>query len=96
MPKYIHHRFKVQRRVELQARDTGNRPFLLGVIWRTVSEADHQAVAESLLDKQQSDNRESEFRIAEEWPEGTLPRPIFRARARRKKPKRDILRVTSV
>lgn len=83
MPRSKPRRFKVQRRVEVKARDRSNKPFLLGVIWRVVNEADKVTTAESLLLKQAHDNPESEYRIAEEWPIGTLPRPIFRTKARR-------------
>lgn len=76
-------RFKVQRRVDLHARDRSNKRFLFAVIWRTVNEADKQITAESLLLKQKRDRPRSEFRLAEEWPIGAEPRPIFRMKARR-------------
>lgn len=82
MARSMQRRFKVQRRVDVHARDRSNKPFLLGVIWRTVNQADKQATAESLLLKQKADQPKTEFRLAEEWPLGTLIRPIFRTRPR--------------
>lgn len=82
MPQPKSRRFKVQRRVELKARDRSNKPFLLGVIWRSVNEVDRVATAETLLLKHQHDDPRTEYRIAEEWPLGTMPRPIFRTKTR--------------
>lgn len=73
-------RFKVQRAVDLIARDYSNRPFWLGTIWRQEAQADRQVVAEQLLLKLKHDRPTSEFRIAEEWPIGSEPRPIFRTK----------------
>lgn len=75
-------RFKVQRRVDLIARDLSNKPFWLGTIWRTETQADRQVVAERLLLKQKHDRPTAEFRIAEEWPIGSNLRPIFRTKIR--------------
>lgn len=83
-------RFKVQRRIELLARDYSNQSFLLGVIWRTVAQADRRAVAEDILKQQKIDHPHREFRLAEEWPLGSELRPLpeFRDRAERRQRRR--------
>lgn len=69
-------RFKIQRRVDLLARDQSNKPYLLGVVWRTVLEADRQTVAEKLLLKVRHDYPRREYRLAEEWPVGSNLREL--------------------
>lgn len=73
-------RFKVQRRVELLARDRSNKPFLMAIIWRTVAQADRQPVAEAMLTRAEAITPGKEFRLAEEWPMGTVVRPIPRTK----------------
>lgn len=69
-------RFKIQYRVDLTARDRSNKKFLLGIIWRTVSQADRIATAERVLLNRARDYPHREFRIAEEWPIGAELRVI--------------------
>jgi hypothetical protein len=71
-----HHRYKIQKQVELLARDRSNKPFLLGVIWRTVAEADRKAQANAVKARKEAAHPKRTFRVAEQWPSGTLPRPI--------------------
>lgn len=71
-------RFKIQKRVDLIAHDRSNKPFWIGTIWRTVSQADRQATAENLYLKHRQDAPSREFRIAEEWPFGSPLRPVHR------------------
>lgn len=75
-------RFKVQRRVDVTARDQANRPFLFARYWLTLKQADKQVTAEKVLLSHKADNPTHEYRLAEEWPLGTEVRPIFRTRAR--------------
>lgn len=84
-------RFKIQRRVELRARDYSDKPFLLGVVWRTVGQADRRAVAEDILKQQKVDHPRREFRLAEEWPIGTLIRPLPEFRDRRERRRRKLI-----
>lgn len=74
---HVHHRFKVQRRVAVTARDRSNQRFLLAEHWRTVAEADHQPAAEAILRGVRMDNRRAQFRVAEVWPEGANERVII-------------------
>lgn len=78
-------RWKVQCRVDLMARDRSDTPFLLGTIWRTLSQVDHQATAENLLGKRQAERPDREFRIAEEWPIGTELRPLMTVTGRKQR-----------
>lgn len=77
-------RFKVQRRVDLWARDRSNKPFLLGTVWRTESQADKQGTAENIMRRRLVERPAAEFRIAEEWPLGMNLRTILTARMRPK------------
>ena len=70
------HRNKVQKRVDLLARDRSNRPFLLGVVWRTVGEADRKTQATAVKARQEAAHPARTFRLAEEWPFGTDVRPL--------------------
>lgn len=74
-PKH-HRRYKIQKRVELIARDRSNKPFLLGVIWRTIGEADRKAQADATKTRNETAYPRRTFRVAEEWPSGTFPRPL--------------------
>lgn len=76
MKLYKSRRYKVQKRVDLLARDRSNKPFLLGVLWRTVSEADRKAHARAVKARQEAVHPAREFRVAEEWPLGTEARPL--------------------
>jgi len=70
------HRFKVQRRKEVKARDRSNKKFLLAEIWQTVSVADRLATAEQNLQNAKHDQPRSTFRLTEEWPFGSSERVI--------------------
>lgn len=69
-------RYKVQKRVELLARDRSNKPFLLGIIWRTVGEADRREQARAVKARQEAAHPHRIFRLVEEWPLGTEARPL--------------------
>lgn len=73
---FTRHRFKVQRRVEIRARDRSNKPFLFAEFWRTEVEADKLVTAENLLLKKKHDQPRARFRLAEEWPFGSELRPL--------------------
>ncbi len=75
--KHVHHRFKVQRRVEIRARDRSNKSFLFAEHWRTVAEADHLPAAERIFDGVRYDRPHDRFRVAEVWPEDTTPRVVI-------------------
>lgn len=83
MTRHRPKRFKVQRRVEIWARDRSDKPFLLGAFWRTLQEADRQPTAEKGLAKQRHDRPHGTFRIAEEWPIGATLRPLLTVRPKR-------------
>lgn len=71
-----HSRYKIQKQVELLARDRSNKPFLLGVMWRTVAEADRKTQADLVKKRKQAAQPKRVFRVAEEWPPGTFPKPL--------------------
>jgi hypothetical protein len=74
--KPIHHRYKIQRRVEVTARDRSNRRFLFAENWRTVQEADNITPAEKILNAERRDHQNRKYRLVEEWPAGSTPRVI--------------------
>lgn len=79
-PKHIHHRFKIQRRVNVTARDRSNKKFLFATQWRTVAEADHKPVAENILRDVKHDQPRKVFRVAEVWPADAEPRVVVSPR----------------
>lgn len=72
----LFHRYKVQRRFTITARDRSNKRFLFGDGWRTVVEADAKAVAETLCHRLKGDQPKKIFRAVEEWPEGAPHRLV--------------------
>lgn len=78
-PRQVHHRFRVQQRVQVKAKDRNNKSFLFAELWRTVAEADNLAPAEKVLDGTRRDNRRKEYRLVEEWPAGAAERVIYTA-----------------
>lgn len=69
-------RFKVQRRVDIFARDRSNKRFLFATTWHTVKEVDRQVTAEKVCGHTRREDPKHEFRIAEEWPIGSNLREI--------------------
>lgn len=69
-------RYKVQRRVDIYARDLSDRRFLFCVTWRTVNEVDRKATAERIFMNMRREDSAHEFRMVEEWPFGTEVRVL--------------------
>lgn len=65
-----HARFRIQKRVQVKARDLSNREFLFSEIFRTVAEADHIGAAEMKLNAERRDHTKSKFRLVEVGPRG--------------------------
>lgn len=64
-------RWKVQRRVDVYARDRSNKRFLFATTWHTVNEFDKFTPAEKVRQHQRREDPDHEFRIVEEWPIGS-------------------------
>lgn len=64
-------RWKVQRRVDIFARDLSNKRFLFATTWHTVREVDREITAERVWGHVRREDPKHEFRIAEEWPIGS-------------------------
>jgi hypothetical protein len=63
--KPAEHRFRIQKRVEVKARDLSNKPFLFSELWRTVAETDAINPAERKLNEERRAHRRSKFRLVE-------------------------------
>ncbi len=71
-PARVSRRWKVQRRVDVYARDRGDKQRrLFATTWHTVREVDRIATAERVYNWNRREDRAHEFRIAEEWPIGS-------------------------
>lgn len=64
-------RWKVQRRVDVYARDRNDKRFLFATTWHTVKEVDRQTTAERVCGHIRREDPNHEFRLAEEWPIGS-------------------------
>lgn len=64
-------RWKVQRRVDIYARDRDNKRRLFASTWHTVREVDRLPTAERVCNWNRREDAAHEFRIAEEWPIGS-------------------------
>ena len=81
-------RFKVQRRVEIRARDAGNNPMIVGKIWDTIAQAAKASPAEQIYEFWRRQHPNEKVRLVEERPFGLtqrvlLPRPTRRPSIRR-------------
>lgn len=69
-------RYKVQRRVDIYARDLNDKRFLFSHTWHTVTQADRLTTAEKVFTHSKREDPDHTFRIAEEWPIGSNLREI--------------------
>ena len=59
------HRFRVQKRVQIKARDLSNQPFLFCETWRTVASAESITPAERMLNAERRMHERSKFRLVD-------------------------------
>lgn len=70
-PKPRPRRWKIQRRVDVYARDRENRRFLFAKTWHTVKQVDRLTTAERVIGHIRREDPDHDFRLAEEWPIGS-------------------------
>lgn len=77
-----HHRFKVQRRVDVMARGHNGRRFLFAHSWQTLDEADSIGMASRLYAARKVEQPGVTFRIGEQPKPLADIKPVFAQTAR--------------